>query len=68
MFLPVGEVVAAEAVVECLVFVSGGEGGIDVVFVLEEVDFGVGVVAWEDGVSGGLDHEGDDCGEHILLG
>jgi len=68
VFLPVGEVVAAEAVVERLVFVGGGECGVDVVFVLEEVEFGVGVVAGEDGVSGGLDHEGEDGGEHFGVG
>lgn len=66
MLRPVGEVFGGEAVVERLVFVGGGVGWVDVVFAFEEVEFGVGVVAGEDGVSGGLQgHEGDEGGKHL---
>lgn len=65
VFFPVGEIGRGEAVEECLLFVGGGIGGVDDVLVLEEVDFGVGVVAGEDGVAGGGGgHEGEEGGDH----
>lgn len=52
-----------------MVFVRGGVGGVDDVLVLEDVDFGVGVVAGEDGISGGEGgHEGEEGGEHSAGG
>jgi endoglucanase len=67
MFLPVGEVGATEAIVERLIFVLGGICWVDVVAVLEDVEFGVGVVAGKYGVARSLDHEGENCSNHLVL-
>lgn len=69
VLFPVREIGRGEAVEECLLFVGGGKGWVDDVLVLEEVDFGVGVVVGEDGVSGGGGgHEGEEGWDHCFFG